>query len=297
MGFSGNKFTWDNKKEGDERIRERLDRGLCTTTWRAKFQNADIFHEQIIGSDHAPLRLMLHRSNPISRSRAPFRFDQRWIEDGKCGEIIKQGWEGRGDCQNKLQNLTTMINMRGKRKWQNSGQKIKETKRRLGEVQNGYRDAYSAEMEKRLEGELGRLWRQEELYWKQRAGIRWLKEGDKNMKFFHASTIQRRQKNRILKLKTDDLLWIEEEEEIARHMGWLLKWSLNFAQITRWSLNFKKFLSTHTTLTDYPNSHCRLRTSNFPSICIRGGAIKAATSSTLPHHLNQTQNPKPKHSP
>ncbi|CAN1820450.1 LINE-1 retrotransposable element ORF2 protein [Linum perenne] len=111
-----------------------------------------------------------------------------------------------------------MLNMWGKRKWQNSGQKIKETQRRLEEVQTGYRDAYSAEMEKRLEGELGRLWRQEELYWKQRAGIRWLKEGDKNTKFFHASTIQRRQKNRILKLKTDDLLWIEEEEEIARHI-------------------------------------------------------------------------------
>ncbi|CAN1766303.1 Putative ribonuclease H protein At1g65750 [Linum perenne] len=84
---------------------------------------------------------------------------------------------------------------------------------------------------------------------------------------------------------------------VSDNPGWLLKRSLNFDQITRWSLIFKKFLSSHTTLTDYPNSHYRLRTSNFPSICIRGGAIKAATSSTLPHHLNQTQNPKPKHSP
>ncbi|CAN1218803.1 hypothetical protein LINPERPRIM_LOCUS1433, partial [Linum perenne] len=68
--------------------------------------------------------------------------------------------------------------------------------------------------------------------------------------------------------------------------GWLPKSSLNFEQITRQSLNSEKYPSHHWTSAHYPSSHCRLRTSNFPSICIRGDAIKAATSSKWPHHLN-----------
>ncbi|CAN1787710.1 hypothetical protein LINPERHAP1_LOCUS17765 [Linum perenne] len=66
--------------------------------------------------------------------------------------------------------------------------------------------------------------------------------------------------------------------ELNQAMGWLLNTSLNFDQITWWSLFFKKLLSTHTTLTDYPNSHYRLRTSNFPLVSLCGHANWDSTS-------------------
>lgn len=34
VGFSGPRFTWSNKREGQTRISERLDRACCTRTWR-----------------------------------------------------------------------------------------------------------------------------------------------------------------------------------------------------------------------------------------------------------------------
>ncbi|CAN1785963.1 LINE-1 retrotransposable element ORF2 protein, partial [Linum perenne] len=71
---------------------------------------------------------------------------------------------------------------------------------------------------KSLEDDLNKLWKQEEVYGRQRAGKRWLKEGDKNTKFFHASTIQRRQRNKILRLKNGDGEWIEGEEDITNHV-------------------------------------------------------------------------------
>ncbi|CAN1160729.1 hypothetical protein LINPERHAP2_LOCUS23513 [Linum perenne] len=54
MGFSGQTFTWDNKKIGDAQIRERLDRAICSISWRDLFQDVEITHELIIRSDHCP---------------------------------------------------------------------------------------------------------------------------------------------------------------------------------------------------------------------------------------------------
>lgn len=54
----------------------------------------------------------------------------------------------------------------------------------------------------------------EETYWHQKSKEIWLVDGDKNTKYFHISTKQRRERNRISKLKEDGSL-IEDPKEIA----------------------------------------------------------------------------------
>jgi hypothetical protein len=44
---------------------------------------------------------------------------------------------------------------------------------------------------------------QEEILWRQKSRIRWLKEGERNTKFFHRTVIQRRHCNRITHLVSD----------------------------------------------------------------------------------------------
>ncbi|KAJ9183601.1 hypothetical protein P3X46_007430 [Hevea brasiliensis] len=44
-------------------------------------------------------------------------------------------------------------------------------------------------------------WKLEEMYWFQKSRINWLLNGDKNTRFFHAKTAQRKQKNHILSIK------------------------------------------------------------------------------------------------
>ena len=52
--------------------------------------------------------------------------------------------------------------------------------------------------------------------WKQRLRIEWLKYGDKNSKFFHATASQRRQKNRIGGLVDELGVWHDDQESTER---------------------------------------------------------------------------------
>jgi hypothetical protein len=57
---------------------------------------------------------------------------------------------------------------------------------------------------------------QEEILWRQKSRIQWLKEGDRNTKFFHRSTIQRRHANRITQLITENGQTLHSHEDLEK---------------------------------------------------------------------------------
>ncbi|CAB4310430.1 unnamed protein product [Prunus armeniaca] len=75
------------------------------------------------------------------------------------------------------------------------------------------------ENERRIEQikiELNETWGQEESFWKQRLRIQWSKEGDSNTAFFHHSTLQRRRRNRVSKIKGVDGVWGENDSQVRK---------------------------------------------------------------------------------
>ena len=50
--------------------------------------------------------------------------------------------------------------------------------------------------------------------WRQRSKALWLREGDRNSKFFHAIASRRRVENTIHKLLTEEGYYIYKQEEI-----------------------------------------------------------------------------------
>ena len=73
------------------------------------------------------------------------------------------------------------------------------------------------ELEASLNLELDDWLAREDMRLQQMSRELWVKEGDRNSRFFHLSTIIRRRRNCILEIKLEDGSWIRDREEIQNY--------------------------------------------------------------------------------
>mgnify|MGYP004722246481 CR=1 FL=1 len=66
-----------------------------------------------------------------------------------------------------------------------------------------------------LKKRLAEAYKNEEIYWSQKARQKWLEEGDKNTNYFHACVAGRRKRNRIGLIQKRDGDWCQDEKEIG----------------------------------------------------------------------------------
>lgn len=69
---------------------------------------------------------------------------------------------------------------------------------------------------KNIRKEIDFLWKQEEMYLRQIFRLKWLSYGDKNSKFFHATTVQRRDRNKLQRIQDKDGNWVEGQGSIVK---------------------------------------------------------------------------------
>lgn len=67
-----------------------------------------------------------------------------------------------------------------------------------------------------LQQEVNELIEREDMQWRQRAKEHWLRNGDKNTKFFHASVIQRCRANQIVRIENEDGVLCSTPAEITK---------------------------------------------------------------------------------
>ena len=90
LGFVGGKYTWYRGMGGANTIWERLDRAVTTTNWLDMFLATKVVHLECDSSDHKPLIIRL-KGNQI-KQRRPWRFEQMWLEDTRCSEVVDLAW-------------------------------------------------------------------------------------------------------------------------------------------------------------------------------------------------------------
>ena len=83
-------------------------------------------------------------------------------------------------------------------------ERIKAKQANIAEIQQKPPTKENLELEASLNLELDDWLTKEELRWKQKSRELWLKEGDRNSRFFHLPTLICRRKNRISEIKLDD---------------------------------------------------------------------------------------------
>lgn len=61
-------FTWANNKEGEDYVKERLDRVVCIIEWRLMYPEVEAFALPAVGLDHSPIILSC-QSNQARRKK------------------------------------------------------------------------------------------------------------------------------------------------------------------------------------------------------------------------------------
>ena len=74
------------------------------------------------------------------------------------------------------------------------------------------------EKDKYLFSQLEARERQEEILWKKKSQVKWLREGEKNTKLFHKSVPRNRLGSKIFKLKKSNGTQVETREEIEEEL-------------------------------------------------------------------------------
>ncbi|XP_031092171.1 uncharacterized protein LOC115996872 [Ipomoea triloba] len=90
--FEGHQFTWERSRGTPNMVEEKLDRIFTTESWVTMFDGARATSMLCPYSDHLPLLLTsVSLAHTIKRKR--FCFDNMWLREDKCREIVMQSWE------------------------------------------------------------------------------------------------------------------------------------------------------------------------------------------------------------
>ncbi|KAJ1418794.1 hypothetical protein SESBI_15733 [Sesbania bispinosa] len=200
---------------------EKLDRVLVNWPWRSEFQNAIATTLPPIAYDHSPILLW---PNPKLKGKYVFKYEAMWEErEDYCKEIVKEGWTRGKDGEKPTVNFInrTKSCKLALKKWHQAY--FKKADLELAQLNSELETLLNKNTEEdeefwlkisSLRNQIDQLRKQQEIYWAQRSRIKWLQHGDRNSSFFHASTVQRRDRNRLFRLKNDLGNWVEGQGEI-----------------------------------------------------------------------------------
>ncbi|KAL0293587.1 UNVERIFIED_CONTAM: hypothetical protein Sangu_3235100 [Sesamum angustifolium] len=153
-GYVGSPYTWYSR-----RLRQRLDRVLISSCWMTVFPKMQVAHLELSQSDHRGL--LVEAECSVERKVSSFRFQHMWTTHSEFLGVVCRNWR-----------YPTVGSERG----------LKEAD-----------EAYDQEPcdrtlveRNRCSAELVRVLAQEETFWRQKAGIRWAKDGERNTRYFHS---------------------------------------------------------------------------------------------------------------
>ena len=118
-------------------------------------------------------------------------------------DLVNKAWSAFGAMENlgqvsaALQSTMTSLRSWSNRRFGNVTREINKSRSQLEELMHMNADRQEI---RKVSDKLNELMYKEEMLWLQRSRIMWLKEGDRNTKFFQSKSVWRARKNRIKEL-------------------------------------------------------------------------------------------------
>jgi hypothetical protein len=215
--MEGGLFTWSNNRE---------DAGMSRIDWVLFLDEWDDFFLTILQkrlprilSDHFPIIL---ECGDFSRGRRPFRFENMWLKAEEFKERVKEWWDS---CiffstpsyimAYKLKALKMDLKKWNEEVFGNVGVKRNQLMFELIELDAvaEIQHLTGEEINKRelIVADLERTSLLEEISWRQKSRALWLREGNKNTKFFHRLANSNRRYNSISSLSIDGVMTTDSD--------------------------------------------------------------------------------------
>ena len=196
---SGNVPSWGGWREMVW-VQCRLDRCFGNDEWFNLFPRSSVEYGDMWGSDHRHILIgFVLEQRELKRGR--FYLDNRLLHRQGFEEVVAQGWGNSGDPVCIMDRISKV--RRGISRWKkssdlNSHERILRLKAALEkEVSKLY--PIRAVL-KRIKKQLAEAYMEEERFWRQKCREEWLREGDRNSKYFHNVVKGKKVKNRLLML-------------------------------------------------------------------------------------------------
>ncbi|KAL4351355.1 hypothetical protein GQ457_06G013440 [Hibiscus cannabinus] len=212
LGFQGPPFTWSRGN-----LKQRLDRCLANVVWCNEFPNSRVIHLERRGSDHRPLLLRL-RPDLVRKGHRPFRYIASWQEHADFKSILKDNWKDDVFVGDNISSLEPVFSKWNVEVFGHIGHKKRRLLARLRGIDNALARAHSdflVSLADQLQTELLQVLEQEESFWQQKACAKWILYGDRNTKYYHGLTMNRRCKNHISSLKRSDGRICTDQDELS----------------------------------------------------------------------------------
>ncbi|CAA0805733.1 Unknown protein, partial [Striga hermonthica] len=201
--MEGYPFTWGNNRQEEGFVEEKLDRVFGSFSWLAANSGAKVSTVFKSSSDH--FLLLLDSGNQKGKFFKRFVFYKRWLKMEGCAEEVGKAWsENVPGCpmiqvKEKIKKTRMALIKWSKLAKSGNALKIEELTLKLEQMRALGGQVNWDEWE-HVRKELEDSHLKEEEFWSQKARLQWLKEGDRNTKFFHAMTLYRRKRNAISRL-------------------------------------------------------------------------------------------------
>ncbi|XP_065635520.1 uncharacterized protein LOC136070080 [Quercus suber] len=179
-----------------------------------------INHLRCDSSDHVPILLSLSGLGPPPRNK-PFRFEEMWLSDSQCGDIVEATWRSMLDNDSDDAILTRVERCGRDLAWWdkncfgNVRRELLKSRHLLVQAKKESIRSGCNDQVRELKVEISSLLDKEERMWNQRLRVLWMSQGDRNTKYFHSKATKRHRRNSIRGIRDTQNQWKEDPESIA----------------------------------------------------------------------------------
>ena len=217
-------FTQNNKRGGTSQVASKLDMFIISEDLILTGLDLSALILPFGGLDPQPVQIEAYFIGTLRNK--PLRFENIWLTHPDFISNIGKWWVEDVPIQGtnmfllhqRLKHIKLRLKEWKKNEFGNISKAKKEVEQKLQEInQVLITDGFIEERKIQVDS-LQREWedkcKKEEIFWRQKSRVQWVKEGEINTKFFHQSTMDHRSHNMISKLKDTQGKHLSTHKEI-----------------------------------------------------------------------------------